>query len=323
MDNVFVVFGGAGFVGQALIRQLRAAGITAIVVDSAVSCECGMPYFQVDISDPGSVASLADQLPDGAVFVNLAARQYHLDVPRTNRQAWFQVVNLNGACHVADLAIEKRAAGLVQFSSDMVYGMPQTVPVAESHSLHPNGAYGVSKKLMEAALTEKARRSGLGLTIFRPRLIVGPGRLGVFVKLFKLIRYHLPVPLIGAGDNYYQMVSVEDCARAVILAYKNAFPEGCFNLGSVPEHMVKQLIRDLVHHAGSHSLVVSTPVKLMHTALSGLATMGIEPLYKEQYAIADKNLILDTNRAREMLGWQPSQSDRDMIFAAYDAYLQN
>ena len=320
MDNVFVVFGGAGFVGQALIRQLRVAGITAIVVDSAVPRERGMPYFQIDISDPVSVASLADQLPDSAVFVNLAARQYHLDVPRTNRQAWFNAVNLNGACHIADLAVEKSAAGLVQFSSDMVYGMPQSVPVAESHSLYPNGAYGVSKKLMEAALAEKARKAGLGLTIFRPRLITGPGRLGVFVKLFKLIRYHLPVPLIGSGDNYYQMVSVEDCARAVLLAYKNAFPEGCFNLGSVPEHTVKQLMRDLVHHAGSHSLVVSTPVKLMHTALAGLATMGIEPLYKEQYAIADKNLILDTTRAREILDWQPSESDRDMIFAAYDAW---
>ena len=323
MDNVFVVFGGAGFVGQVLIRQLRAVGITAIVVDSEVPRECGRPYFQIDISDPHSVASLADQLPDGAVFVNLAARQYHLDIPRANRQTWFHAVNFKGACHIADLAIEKRAAGLVQFSSDMVYGMPETVPVEESHSLRPNGAYGMSKKLMEAVLTEKARGAGLRLTIFRPRLIAGPGRLGVFVTLFKLIRYHLPIPLIGSGDNYYQMVSVEDCARAVLLAYKNAFPKGCFNLGSVPEHTVKQLMRDLVQHAGSHSLVLSTPVKLMHTALAGLATMGIEPLYKEQYLIADKNLILDTTRARETLGWQPSQSDRDMIFAAYDAYLQS
>ena len=33
MDDVFVAFGGAGFVGGALVRALRAAGRTVIVVD--------------------------------------------------------------------------------------------------------------------------------------------------------------------------------------------------------------------------------------------------------------------------------------------------
>ena len=52
----------------------------------------GNACFQVDVSDRNRVAALAERLPDSAVFVNLAARQYHLAVPRTERQAWFNAV---------------------------------------------------------------------------------------------------------------------------------------------------------------------------------------------------------------------------------------
>ena len=323
MDDVFVVFGGAGFVGHALLRRLRAAGAATIVVDVQAPADRleGVTCLRADISEPHGVAALADRLPEGAVFVNLAARQYHATVPRTARQAWFNAVNLDGATHVAELAVRRRAAGLVQFSSDMVYGTPASVPVTESHLQRPNGEYGRSKKLMEAVVTQKAGEENLALTILRPRLISGPGRLGVFAKLFDLVRRNLPIPLIGAGDNHYQMVSADDCARAAVLAYENGFPRGSFNLGSVPERTVEQLMRDLVRHAGSRSPVLRTPARLMRLALAGLAKLGIEPLYREQYLLADRSFVVDTARARDALGWEPSRGDRDMLLAAYDHWL--
>ena len=325
MDDVFVVFGGAGFLGRALLRRLRAAGAAPIVVDvqappdriERVAC------LRADISDPRALATLCPRIPEGAVFVNLAARQYHAGVPRTDRQAWFNAVNVDGALHVAELAVRRRAAGLVQFSSDMVYGTPASVPVTESHPQRPNGEYGQSKKLMEAALADRALKANLALTILRPRLICGPGRLGVFVKLFNLVRRNLPITMIGAGDNHYQMVSVDDCARAAMLAYENGFPRSSFNLGSTPERTVEQLMRDLVHHAGSRSPVLRTPARLLRLALAGLAKLGLEPLYREQYLLADQDFIVDTARARNALGWKPTLDDRDMLLAAYDHWLHN
>ena len=52
---------------------------------------------------------------------------------------------------------------------------------------------------------------------------MGPGRLGVMKKLFEAIAQNKPVPLIGNGLNYYQMVSVKDCANAAILAANKGF----------------------------------------------------------------------------------------------------
>jgi dTDP-glucose 4,6-dehydratase len=88
----------------------------------------------------------------------------------------------------------------------------------------------------------------LNATIFRPRLIAGAGRLGILVKLFELIRRGLPVPMIGNGTNRYQMVAVEDCVSAALLAVEGC-PTGPFNLGSDAPPMVRDLLGG--HRAGA------------------------------------------------------------------------
>ena len=87
----------------------------------------------------------------------------------------------------------------------MTYGTPKTCPVPPDHPQNPLGPYGRSKYAAEKILlaTESIRA-----TIFRPRLITGPGRLGILGKLFTLIKAGLPVPMIGSGTNRYQMVGV-------------------------------------------------------------------------------------------------------------------
>ena len=58
----------------------------------------------------------------------------------------------------------------------------------------------------------------------------------------------------------------------------------------------------------------------MKKVLFLLCCFGIEPLYKEQYEIADENYIVDISNAENELDWTPFDSDSDMLFAAYKAY---
>ena len=325
MDEAFVVFGGSGFLGGALVERLSSAGRTVIVVDlrPPTDSRSGVTWHRADLADAAQISALAPALPERAVFVNLAARQYHGAVPKADRQTWFDAVNVHGAVRVAALAARRRAAGLVQLSSDMVYGVPDGVPVAEAHPLRPVGEYGCSKKAMEEAVTVLADEAGLRLSILRPRLISGSGRLGVFTRLFELVRRGLPVPLIGSGENHYQMVGVDDCARAIVLACEQGFPCGAFNLGSAPETTVRQLLRTLVRHAGSRSPVVPVPAGLVGLGLGALARVGVEPLYREQIALADRDFVVDTARARDTLGWSPARSDRDLLRDAWDHWLRH
>ena len=54
--------------------------------------------------------------------------------------------------------------------------------------------------------------------IVRPKTFVGPERLGVFEILFDWIREGRRIPILGDGDNRYQLLAVEDLVDAVVRA---------------------------------------------------------------------------------------------------------
>ena len=124
---------------------------------------------------------------------------------------------------------------LVHFTTDMVYGHVSSVPQTEAAPCAPLGEYGRSKLATEE-LCRRYRDLGMSISIFRPRLIIGPGRLGILVKLFKLIDAGLPVPMIGSGRNQYQFISVYDCASAAVAAWKAGLPNAEYNIGSDDPH---------------------------------------------------------------------------------------
>src|SRR5690606_20105565 len=125
---------------------------------------------------------------------------------------------------------------IVMVSSDMTYGVPTAVPIPESAPQRPIGPYGRSKLECERLCLAEVGRPGIGspgfgVTILRPRLIIGPGRLGVLRRLFDRVRSGKPVPVIGSGRTRYQMVAVADAAAACVLAAERRAP-GAMNLGS-------------------------------------------------------------------------------------------
>jgi dTDP-glucose 4,6-dehydratase len=164
------------------------------------------------------------------------------------------------------------------------------------------------------------REKGFNITIFRPRLIIGPGRLGILVKLFKLIDMNLPVPLIGSGKNPYQFISVFDCASAAAAAMLGGFPNREYNLGSDEPPAIKRLLGDLIADAGSRSILVPTPAFLVKATLTALDALNLPVMDPEQYLIADETCILDTSALKRDLGWKPMHRDEDMLKAAYREY---
>jgi nucleoside-diphosphate-sugar epimerase len=316
------VLGGNGFTGTHLVRALRRRGDEVVVVDiddNGHAQAAGAVFVNADITDAAALEGVAFG-PDDVVH-NLAARQYHLPVPRQGQDAYFQAVNLDGTRVVLEQMLRQGCRRLVAFSTDMVYGFPEDGPIPPTHRRCPIGPYGRSKMLAEN-LCFAARADGIRVTVFRPRLIVGPGRLGVLVKLFKLIRAGMPVPLIGDGSNRYQMVSVFDVVDAVLAAVERGVPDGEYNLGSDAPPTVRQLLGRLIASTGSRSRLVGTPGSLVKAVLAGFERLGLPLMYREQYSIADINYLVDIGQTRRDLGWTPRHGDADMIAAAYEEFTR-
>ena len=318
-----IVIGGDGLVGSHLTRSLQERGERCLVVDIKQENRARVyaddtPCMAADVTDRGALRAVPFG-PDDVVY-NLAARQYHDPIPRRGVQSWFNRVNVEGCRNVLEAMEARGCSRLVHFSTDMVYGLPQGVPVDAGHPQNPIGEYGESKRMAEE-VCRTFRDRAMQVTILRPRLILGPGRLGVLAKLFRLIQRGLPVPLIGSGDNVYQMVSVFDCADAARRAVEAGLPGRAFNLGSANPPRVIDLMRDVIEAVGSRSVVLKTPAPLVKAALSALGVCGVRLMSREQYSLADQQYVVDIEETRRGLGWEPVYNDRDMLIEAYRHFV--
>ena len=318
----YVIVGGNGFVGYHLVKELLRTGKNIVVLDTLrpqADIQDKIMYQEIDIRNQKAVYSF-DFTPDDVV-VQLAANQYHVKVPKGEQAMhdYFFGTNLVGTQNLLASMEKHGCKRMIFFSTDMTYGKPQYLAVDTKHPQVPFGYYGASKKAAEE-VCRQYREKGFNITIFRPRMILGPGRLGILAKLFRLMDCNLPVPLIGKGKNCYQMVSVFDCVQAIIKCVEHGIPNREYNLGSDNPPTVRELLQNVIKKADSHSVLVSTPGKAVKKTLSIMGILGFPLMYKEQYEIADENYILNITDTKEELGWEPRYNDEDMLYQAYEAY---
>lgn len=309
-----IVVGGSGFLGGYVTELLSKNDYETIVLDIVPPKSDVSKFFWVDITKDFDFEFFYDD-----IVIHLAARQYHLKPPRKNRQEYFFELNVFGTQKLLEAMARAECKNLIYFSTDMVYGKPRHLPLKSCHLKNPFGEYGKSK-LMSENICEDYRNKGFNISIFRPRMIVGRGRFGILLKLFWLMDLGLPIPMIGGGTNSYQMVSVKDCAMAILLCIEHKIPNFSLNLGSANPPKVRDLLKEIVWLTGSKSIVVPTWGKMTKKCLDILGFFGIEIMYKEQYEIADKEYIVDISEAQRVLGWVPIYEDRDMLLEAYEEY---
>jgi dTDP-glucose 4,6-dehydratase len=321
-----ILIGGNGFLGREMVRQiLERPGDTAAVVDMDESFGHfpekplpGISYHRADVSLPGALDGLT--LGPEDVVHHLATRLITPNRPRFGRDAYFRLCAVDGTREILAWMKRQENRRLVFWSTDMIYGPAVEVPRTESHPRMPFGPYGRSKVAAEDIVAKAVAAGDVTCTVFRPRLILGPGRLGILEVLFRMIDAGRPVPLIGQGVNRFQFVSVADCARASLRAAELGCPSGTYNLGSENSPMVIELMTDFVKMTGSRSRIVRTPGWLVKAVLRTLNLFKVSPMDPEQFEIADLDVSLDISAAKRDLGWVPRHKDLDLLVAAYRSY---
>lgn len=320
-----LIFGGDGFLGTELTKKLTAKGETVVIYDLKKTEASGIydsdlvTYVEMDVTKKEEFAKV--EISDGDVPYHFAAKLLVPIMPRAERKEYFWTALYVGTKNVLEFLEANDCKHMIYYTTDMVYGHTVHHPRFEDHPREPLGPYG-DAKLETEYLCEEFRKKGFNITIFRPRLIIGPGRLGILEKLFVLIDKNLPVPTIGNGKNYYQFISVSDCANAVMCAVDKGIPNEAFNLGSLNPPKVNDLLKKLIDHAGSKSFTIPTPAGLVKLTLDTLDKIGKPIMDPEQYMIADETCVLDVSKGKELLDWEPLDTDEDMLIAAYNSYRE-
>lgn len=321
-----VLIGGNGYLGRVTVNLFLAhTNDNLVIVDLAESFQSSSPIIDervenvvADISEPGSLNNIFVEADD--IVHHLATRLLIPNHPRFRRDQYFNRCAVTGTSELLKWMKNSNLKQLIFWSTDMVYGPEATIPRVEEDPRLPYGPYGRSKVAAEDLILHAAARDEVVYTIFRPRLIIGEGRLGILKRLFLLIDRGLPVPLIGSGSNSFQFIGVSDCAQAALLASQKGCKNQIYNLGSLNSPSVKELISTFVNQSESRSHVIPVPGMLVKTILRILNLFTLSPLDPEQYEIADQEVTLDIRKAQNELGWMPTENDQDLLLAAYKSY---
>jgi UDP-glucose 4-epimerase len=228
---VYLVTGGAGFVGSHLVEDLTENGHQVRVLDnlstgSRDNVPPGVDFVVGDVIDREAVEAAFENV-DGCFHLAAIA-----SVERCHRE-WLlgHQVNLTGTINIFDCARQSRLGRpvpVVYASSAAVYGNPATSPISEECPVNPLSAYGADK----AACEMHARIAGsvhgvpaIGVRFFN---IYGPRQdprspyssvISIFVDRLLAAR---PIEIFGDGEQVRDFTFVGDAIAALRRAMAEA-----------------------------------------------------------------------------------------------------
>jgi UDP-glucose 4-epimerase len=285
-----LVTGGAGFVGGRVAALLLEAGHRVTIFDDlSVGRKAGVPdgarLIHGDLRN-GAVVRQAVEGHDAVV--HLAAQALVPESVKHPQKAFD--INLQGGQNLLEAMREHGVGRLVFSSSAAVYGNPARVPIHEDDPTLPINPYGATKLAFEALAHAYHAAYGLHVTAFRYFNPYGPTEhhepeTHAIPNFIRAALSGRPVPLYWNGDQTRDFFYVDDIARAHAMGLSH---DGfhVYNLGSGQGQKVRDVVELVFKLTGSRS------------EIEDLGERAGDP----------PQLLADTSRAREELGWQPEVS---------------
>lgn len=311
----WLVTGGAGFLGINLIRHLLAKGDTVTSLDRE-------PF---DYPERGRVTEVRGDIRNRA-DVERAAKDCDVVVHAAAALPLYppdeiHTIDVEGTRTVLEATGKLR---VVHISSTAVYGVPDHHPLLESDRMYGVGPYGTAKVEAEGVCLA-ARAQGREVPILRPKSFVGPERLGVFALMYEWAREGRDFPILGSGNNKYQLLDVEDLCTAIYLA--GTLPadraNDTFNVGASEYTTLREDFQAVFDAAGHQRKIRSLPVAPALWALRALEKVKLSPLYPWIYETVTEDSFVSIDKARTKLGWEPTWSNKAALVRNYDWYCEN
>lgn len=284
-----LVLGGAGFIGSHLVDALSVAGYQVRCFDRVPS-----PWHP----ERGNVESLVGNFllaEDVEPAVSGCDYVFHLvstTLPKTSNDDPVADVqqNLVSTLRLLDLARAANVKKVIFLSSGgTVYGIPQTLPILETHPTVPMSSYGIVKLTIEHYLHLYHVLHGLDYQVLRlsnpfgERQPVNGAQGAIAVFMNKALRGEA-IEIWGDGSVVRDYIYVKDVIDAMLLALSYRGPHRSINIGSGTGQSINQIVDAIAQTIG----------KKIVTRYSAHRTFDVPAS------------VLSIERARVELGWQPS-----------------
>jgi len=314
-----LVTGGSGFLGINLIRYLLERNHEVVSLDiidfDYPDVKGKIEEIKGDIRDLDIVEK---SVKDIDIVVHTAAA-----LPLYKAEEIF-TTDVEGTRNLLEASFRNGVKRFIHVSSTAVYGIPDHHPLYESDLLDGVGPYGEAKIMAEEECM-KFRRKGKCVPIIRPKSFIGPERLGVFALFYDWAKDGKNFPMIGSGNNRYQLLDVEDLCDSIYACIEldEKTVNDTFNIGAKEFTTMKEDYQAVLDCAGHGRRIVGLPEKPIILTLKFLEALRLSPLYKWVYETASKDSFVSIEKAEEKLGYKPKFSNKDALVRNYKWYLEN
>jgi nucleoside-diphosphate-sugar epimerase len=314
-----LVTGGSGFLGINLIRYLHANNCQIRSLDIV---EFDYPDMNEKIEIiTGDIRNkkIVEKAMEGVNVVVHSAAALPLYTPEE-----IFSTDIDGTKNLLEAAKKNNVNRFIHISSTAVYGIPDHHPLFEDDKLDGVGPYGKAKIQAEEECL-KYREDGMTVTIIRPKSFVGPERLGVFDLLFDWAKDGHGFPMIGKGNNRYQLLDVEDLCEAIYLCctLEKEKVNDIFNIGAKVYTTMKEHYQAVLDFAGHGKKIKGLPEKPIILTLKFLEALKISPLYKWVYETASKDSFVSIEKAEKQINYKPKYSNKEALIRNYKWYIEN
>lgn len=286
-----LLIGGCGFIGSHIVDRLLSMGMSVRVFDRRSEAFRSplenVDYIYGDMRDSSLVYETA---ADVDAIIHLASTT----VPTTANLDPVEDVTGN-LISMLRLLAALRDRPLQKFiflsSGGTVYGIPESVPIPETHLLRPINSYGVIKVAIENYLHMEQHLHGLPSLVLRASNPYGPrqghaGVQGIIGTHLWRIAQNQPTEIWGDGSVVRDFIHVRDLAALCCDALLSDLT-GCFNAGSGQGASISEVVAEI-------GRVVRA---------SGFAE--VKPIYKPGRNYDVPRVVLDISKAKKLLGWEP------------------
>jgi len=303
MENnhqVFLVTGGAGFIGSSLIEKLVSNNNWKIIcLDNLndyysparkknnlelFSNKDNFVFYKTDITDYKSLESIFKKHKIDKI-IHLAARA---GVRASIKQPLlYQKVNVEGTLNLLELARKYKVPYFIFGSSSSVYGDQNKVPFSETDPCnHPISPYAATKKAAELLCCTYAHLYDINITALRFFTVYGPkGRPDMAPYLFtKAILGDKVIYKFGDGTTRRDYTYIDDIVDGIIKAINKPFSYEIINLGNNKPITLNKFIQTIENVTDKKARIKQKPIP--------------EGDVMQTYA--------DISMAKRLLNWQPT-----------------
>jgi nucleoside-diphosphate-sugar epimerase len=308
--KTYLVTGGTGFIGAALVKALLKKGYSVRILDNDSRGSIGrleklkgdFEFILGDMRDPAAV----DAAVSGVDSI------FHLAFVNGTKFFYAQPelvldVGVRGMLHILDSCKKHGVRELFLASSSEVYQTAPKIPTDESaplsipDPLNPRYSYGAGKIISEMLALHCEKNLLDRMVIFRPHNVYGPEMgwehvipefIVRMLQLSKIKKGKFPFPIQGTGEETRSFVFISDFIQGVMKLVEKGQNRSIYHVGTEEEVSMSDLARSIAKCLGLEIDIVPGALPKGGTKrrcpdISKISSLGYRPQFALEQALPE------------------------------------